>query len=266
MLPRLLLNRALITIKTDVVLEKRPQDLALRERDTEALRDFYQRYGFTQALKELDGGSVAVTVAEQEPGRGRNAGFHVAPDASVAMEINPALSAPGSTRRFSQLSSCRIGLCGCGWRVSLLWTLKPTSLDPMQAVLIGLSFASEVGCAAYLPFGHDYPGAPVQLDRGQALALLQPLLEDAAVRKVGQHGKYDMHVLRRYGIVLAGYADDTLLESFVLTSGHARHDMDTLARRHLGYETMKYVDLVGKGAKQIPFSHVGVQGGHSVRC
>ncbi|HHW4673550.1 MAG TPA: DNA polymerase, partial [Xylella fastidiosa subsp. pauca] len=133
------------------------------------------------------------------------------------------------------------------------------SLDPMQAVLIGMSFAAEVGCAAYLPFGHDYPGAPVQLDRGQALELLQPLLEDAAVRKVGQHGKYDMHVLRRYGIVLAGYADDTLLESFVLTSGHARHDMDTLARRHLGYETMKYVDLVGKGAKQIPFSHVGVQ-------
>ncbi len=258
-LPRLLLNRALITIKTDVVLEKRPQDLALRERDTEALRDFYRRYGFTQALKELDGGSVAVTVAEQEPGRGRNAGFHVAPDASVAMEINPALSAPGEYETIFTIEQLQDWIVRLRVAGQFALDTETDSLDPMQAVLIGLSFASEVGCAAYLPFGHDYPGAPVQLDRGQALALLQPLLEDAAVRKVGQHGKYDMHVLRRYGIVLAGYADDTLLESFVLTSGHARHDMDTLARRHLGYETMKYVDLVGKGAKQIPFSHVGVQ-------
>ncbi|HHW4681227.1 MAG TPA: DNA polymerase I [Xylella taiwanensis] len=258
-LPRLLLNRALVTIKTDVALDKHPQDLVLRERDTEALRGFYQRYGFTQALKELDGRSVEVTVAEQEPGPARNAGFRAAPDPSVAMDIDPALSAQGEYETIFTVEQLQ------GWIVRLrvagqfAFDTETDSLDPMQAALIGLSFAADMGCAAYLPLGHDYPGAPVQLDRVQALALLQPLLEDATVRKLGQHGKYDMHVLRRYGIVLAGYADDTLLESFVLTSGNARHDMDTLARRHLGYETIKYVDVAGKGAKQIPFSHVGVE-------
>ena len=109
-----------------------------------------------------------------------------------------------------------------------------------------------------MPLAHDYPGAPPQLDRAQALELLRPLLEDASVRKLGQHGKYDLHVMRRHGIALAGYADDTMLESFVLEAGSARHDMDSLARRHLGYETVKYEDVCGKGAKQIPFSQVAL--------
>src|SRR5690606_25776222 len=88
--------------------------------------------------------------------------------------------------------------------------------------------------------------------------MLRPLLEDAAVRKVGQNGKYDLHVLRRHGIDVAGYAEDTLLESFVLDAGRARHDMDSMARRELGYQTIAYADVAGKGAKQIPFSQVAL--------
>src|SRR5690606_34032475 len=130
------------------------------------------------------------------------------------------------------------------------------ALDPMRANLVGISLACEPGHAAYVPLAHDYPGAPVQLERGRALDLLRPLLEDPAVRKVGQNGKYDLQVLRRHGVDVAGYADDTLLESFVLDSGRARHDMDSLARRELGYQTVAYTDVAGKGARQIPFSQV----------
>jgi len=129
----------------------------------------------------------------------------------------------------------------------------------MRARLVGLSFCVEPGQAWYVPVGHDYPGAPVQLPLEEVLAALRPLLSDPAVRKVGQHGKYDLHVLRRHGVEVAGYADDTLLQSFVLNSGSGRHDMDSLARRWLGYETLKYEDVAGKGARQIPFPQVRVE-------
>jgi DNA polymerase-1 len=132
------------------------------------------------------------------------------------------------------------------------------ALDAMRANLVGLSVCLEPGHAAYVPLAHDYPGAPAQLARGEALDALRPLLEDPSVRKVGQNGKYDLHVLRRHGVAVAGYAEDTLLESFVLDSGRARHDMDSLARRELGYQTVAYEDVAGKGAKQIPFSQVAI--------
>ena len=132
------------------------------------------------------------------------------------------------------------------------------SLDPMQANLVGLSFATRTGHAVYVPVGHDYHGAPPQLDRAAVLAALSPVLSDPGKRKLGQHGKYDLHVLRRHGVDVQGYADDTMLESFVLNAGSNRHDMDSLARRFLGYDTIKYEDVAGKGAKQIPFSQVAV--------
>ena len=129
----------------------------------------------------------------------------------------------------------------------------------MRANLVGISLAVEPGKAAYLPLAHDYPGAPVQLDRDATLRQLAPLFADPGKRKIGQHGKYDLHVLQRHGIDVAGYADDTMLESFVLNSGISRHDMDSLAQRHLGYTTVKYEDVAGKGAKAIPFSHVALE-------
>ena len=132
------------------------------------------------------------------------------------------------------------------------------SLDALCANLVGLSFAVEPGKAAYVPVGHDYPGAPAQLPKQEVLDALRPLFADPGKRKLGQHGKYDLHVLRCHGVEVAGYADDTMLESFVLNATATRHDMDSLARRYLGYETVKYSDVTGKGAKQIPFAHVAI--------
>jgi len=128
----------------------------------------------------------------------------------------------------------------------------------MQANLVGMSFAVEPGKAAYLPLGHVYPGAPAQLDQAATLARLAPLFADPGKRKLGQHGKYDLHVLRRHGVEVGGYADDTMLESFVYNSGSNRHDMDSLAKRFLGYDTIKYEQVAGKGAKQILFSQVAL--------
>ncbi|WP_031330504.1 5'-3' exonuclease H3TH domain-containing protein, partial [Xanthomonas phaseoli] len=271
-LPRLPLNRALVTIKTDVTLASGPRALDLREPNAEALAVLYARYGFTQALRELGGAAAAqagllaepvalgaaAATARTEPGRARGTGFVSGP-VNAAVDLDPSLSAPGQYETIltqGQLDSWIARLRAAG---QFAFDTETDSLDPLQADLIGLSVAAEPGQAAYLPFGHNFPGAPVQLDRTQALAQLAPLLTDPAVRKLGQHGKYDLHVMRRHGVALAGYADDTLLESFVLNSGSARHDMDSLAKRYLGYDTVKYEDVCGKGAKQIPFAQISLE-------
>ncbi len=257
-LERLPLNRALVTIKTDVALPLAPADLALRERDVDALRTLYARYGFNQALKDLDGGAASPAAAGKEPGVARGGGFVAAASSAAAEDLDPALSAPGDYETVltdAQLSDWVARLQAAE---EFAFDSETDSLDPMRATLVGLSFSVEPGQACYIPLGHDYPGAPAQLDRAAALAALRPLLEDPAKKKLGQHGKYDLHVLRRHGVDVRGYADDTMLESFVLNAGIARHDMDSLAKRHLGYDTIKYEDVAGKGAKQIPFSQVAI--------
>ena len=252
-LGRLPLNRDLVTIRTDVPLEQAPDALRLREPHVDDLRGLYARYGFNQALRELEGGAATGPVAEKEPGRARGAGFAVAAPAAPA-GLDPALAEPGQYETITSEAQLLAWIDALRAAGSFAMDTETDSLDPMRARLVGLSFAAEPGRAAYLPLAHDYPGVPQQLDATRALELLRPLLADAGVRKLGQNGKYDLHVLRRHGVAVAGYADDTLLESFVLDSGNARHDMDSLALRHLGYTTVKYEELCGKGAKQIPFS------------
>ncbi len=256
-LARLPLNRELVTIKTDVALAQAPADLALRERDTEALRTLYARYGFNQALKELEGGAATGAVANKEPGAARGGGFVAASPAPLE-DIDPALSAPGEYETVLTEAQLADWVAKLQAADEFAFDSETDSLDPLRANLVGLSFSVEPGKACYLPLGHDYPGAPAQLSRAQVLDALRPLLSDPAKKKLGQHGKYDLHVLRRHGIDVRGYADDTLLESFVLSAGIARHDMDSLAKRHLGYDTIKYEAVAGKGAKQIPFSQVAI--------
>jgi DNA polymerase I len=255
-LERLPLNRELVTIKTDVALDGNAQSLGMRERDTEALRQLYQRYGFNQALKEL-GGDVAGPVAEKEPGRARGNGFVAAASMETAA-LDPALSVQGAYE--AVLTEEQLGaLIGALQQADeFAFDSETDSLDPMQANLVGLSFSVEPGKAVYLPLAHEYPGVPAQLDRAKTLTALSPLFADADKKKLGQHGKYDLHVLRRHGVIVAGYADDTMLESFVLNSGSSRHDMDSLAKRYLGYDTIKYEQVAGKGAKQILFSQVAL--------
>ena len=257
-LPRLPLNRELATIKTDVALEQAPSDLALRERDAGSLRTLYARYGFSQALKELDGGASGVAVAEKEPGAARGRGFASAPAKAAGAPADPALSAPGEYEMVLAREQLDAWIEKLRAADEFAFDTETDSLDPMRANLVGISFSVEPGRACYLPLAHDYPGAPAQLPRAAALDALRPLFADPARKKLGQHGKYDLHVLRRHGVDVAGYADDTMLESFVLEAGLQRHDMDSLAERHLGHETVKYEDVAGKGAKAIPFGHVAL--------
>ena len=252
---RLPLNRTLTTIKTDVVLDDAPEQLHLRDRDVDALRGLYARYGLNQALKDLDGGATAASV-EKEPGVARGSGF-VAPSASAPVSLDPALSAPGEYECVTTTEQLDAWVALLQAADEFAFDTETDSLDAMRANLIGISVSAVTGKACYIPLAHEIPGA-VQLPREAVLDALRPLLADAGKRKLGQHGKYDIHVLRRHGIDVAGYADDTMLESFVLTAGIARHDMDSLAQRHLGYTTIKYQDVVGKGAKQIGFAQVAL--------
>ena len=136
---------------------------------------------------------------------------------------------------------------------------ETTSLDYMQAEIVGVSFGLERGIAAYVPLRHDYPGAPDQLDRDKVLAALKPLLEDPERGKIGHHLKYDAHVLANHNIELAGMRYDTMLESYVLNSvGTRNHDMDSMAACYLGIQTIKFEDIAGKGVKQLTFNQVPV--------
>ncbi|MET0809313.1 MAG: DNA polymerase I [Pseudoxanthomonas sp.] len=258
-LPRLPLNRELVTIKLDVELDGNAQSLGLRAQDADALRQLYQRYGMNQALKDLDAGSpgAGASIAEKEPGRARGTGF-VSAAATDTAALDPVLSVAGEYETILTALQLQALIASLQDSDEFAFDSETDSLDPMQANLVGLSFAVEPNKAAYLPLAHEYPGAPAQLDRATTLAALAPLFADAGKKKLGQHGKYDLHVLRRHGVEVAGYADDTMLESFVLNSGSSRHDMDSLAKRYLGYDTIKYEQVAGKGAKQILFSQVAL--------
>ncbi|MFK3844547.1 MULTISPECIES: DNA polymerase I [Stenotrophomonas] len=261
-LERLPLNRELVTIRTDVALEAGPQDLPLRERNVEALRELYARYGFTQALKELEGsaGLAPNLASEAVPSlRGTAAGFARGggQEAPVAT-LDPSLSLPGEYETVLEPAQLQAWIERLQQADLVSFDTETDALDAMRARLVGISLAVEPGKAAYIPLNHDYPGAPAQLPMQQVLDALRPVLEDPAKKKLGQHGKYDLHVLRRHGIEVRGYHDDTMLESFVLNSTATRHDMDSLAQRYLGYTTIKFEDVAGKGAKQISFSQVGI--------
>ena len=259
-LGRLPLNRELVTIRTDVPLEVTAQTLPLREPDVPSLSELYLRYGFTQALKELGGPVPAPAAASEAPVslRGTAAGYARATPEVAVVPVDPALSAPGEYEMVLTTEQLDAWMQRLADAELISFDTETDALDAMRANLVGISLAVEPGRAAYIPVGHDYPGAPAQLPREQVLAALRPALEDPSKKKLGQHGKYDLHVLRRHGVNLQGYHDDTMLESFVLNSTATRHDMDSLAMRYLGYTTIKFEEVAGKGAKQISFSQVGL--------
>ncbi|GAA0254767.1 DNA polymerase I [Rhodanobacter caeni] len=250
-LPQLPLSRELVTIKTDVSLPLAPTDLTLRQRDTDTLRALFTRYGFKAALKELDaeaGGSdvhvdvVAVTV---------KADTQTAPEPPAAY-----LSQPGEYELVTTPERFAIWLQRLHDAELIAFDTETTSIDAMRAEMVGVSFSVELGKACYIPLAHDYPGAPAQLDRDAVVRALKPIFEDAAKPKLGQHAKYDINVLSHYGVAVQGLKYDSMLESYVLNATATRHDMDSLAKKYLGYDTVKYEEVAGKGAKQISFSQV----------
>jgi len=226
-LEQLPLSRKLTAIKTDLQLEAGPEDFAQSRVDEDALRAFLQRYEFNSWLKELG-------EPENDP-----------PETDYQL----VLDAKSLDQWIERLGKADL----------FAFDTETTALDPMRAELVGLSFAIEFGEAAYVPVAHDYAGAPDQLDRAAVLNALKPLLESSKARKVGQHIKYDMNVLSRYGVRMRGIAFDTMLESYVFNSTGSRHDMDSLALKYLGRQTTHYEDIAGKGSKQISFSQVDLE-------
>ncbi|MEW5836414.1 MAG: DNA polymerase I [Pseudomonadota bacterium] len=252
-LPQLPLSRELVTIKTDVALGCGVTDLAPKTRDTDTLRTLFTRYEFKQALRELDGGTDAGSAPAPGPASAATAApaSHEAPSAD--------LSAKGDYELVTTQAQLDAWLAKLEQAELIAFDTETTSLDAMQAEIVGASFAVQTGHACYIPLAHDYPGAPAQLDRAATLAALKPILENPQRPKLGQHAKYDMNVLSQYGIVVQGLKHDTMLESFVWNATATRHDMDSLASRYLGYETIKYEQVAGKGAKQISFSQVDLE-------
>ncbi len=233
-LAHLPMARRLATIKCDVDLKLAPQDLKRSAPDAARLRKLYSRLEFKSWLADLGGANPAPAP-----------GGVPAPNAAYEMITDmAALEAWIGRLRAAPLFA---------------FDTETTSLDALQAEIVGVSFSDRAGAGAYVPLAHAYPGAPAQLERAAALARLKPLLEDETRPKIGQNFKYDMSVLANYDIRLAGMRYDTMLESYVLDSTASRHDMDSLALKYLGYKTLKYEDVAGKGKHQINFSEVSLE-------
>jgi DNA polymerase-1 len=245
------LARKLATIRTDLTLPVTLDGLERRAPDTDALRALYSKLELRSLLKQLDvseGGEVAVT----PPPAATESAPVTLDGAAGAIATAPRLYETISTDEqldawIAKLSAAKL----------FAFDTETTSLEYMQAKIVGVSFAVSPGIAAYLPLCHDYAGAPPQLDFEKSLAKLKPLLESPEHAKLGHHLKYDAHVLARHGIALQGMRYDSMLESYVWNSV-LRHDMDSAAERYLGIRTIHYEDVAGKGAKQIPFSQVPV--------
>jgi len=257
-LPQLPLSRRLATIKTDVPLDLRAAELVLREPDVAQLRELYRRYEFRAALKELDA-TPAATGADAGPATAPavRETVSVTPEAKPA--VDPALIVKGEYELVLNQTRFAEWLARLQGAPLVAFDCETTSLDPMRAEIVGVSFAVEPGRGAYVPLAHEYAGAPVQLGRDYVLAALKPLLEDETKDKVGQHLKYDMNVLSGYGIEVRGVRFDSMLESYVWNSSGNRHDMDGLAKKYLGLDTLRYEDVTGKGARQIAFAQVDVE-------
>ncbi len=246
------LSRRLATIRRDVPLELAPADLTRRPPDVETLSALYRRLELNSLLRQLTG-TMAQGAGGRDPASER---------VSSGGASEPVSRPPAPSRQYETITTAeqlKAWLDQLQKTPLFAFDTETTSLDYMQAEIVGVSFCIEPGHAAYLPLAHDYPGAPDQLDRKKTLAKLKPLLEDASRHKVGHHLKYDAHVLLNHGIALAGMRYDSMLESYVLNSTATRHDMDSCAKHYLGVVTIKYEDVAGKGAKQITFNQVALE-------
>ncbi|MDP2867260.1 DNA polymerase I [Methyloversatilis sp.] len=243
-IPFLPLARQLLTVKCDVELPTPLESLTSNGESAEALRPIYERYGFRGLLEELAKGPKKNVNA---PAPAADAGPSTDPEGSHRSQYETLLDWPALERWLAVLDTAAV--------VSL--DTETTSLEPMEAQLVGMSFALEAGVAAYLPLAHCYPDAPVQLPRDEVLARLKPWLESAAHGKLGQNLKYDRHVFANHGIRLAGVVDDTLLESYVLDADRS-HSLDALVTRHLGLKVISYDEVTGKGVSRIGFDQVSI--------
>ncbi|MDT8405849.1 MAG: DNA polymerase I [Methylococcales bacterium] len=229
-LEQLPLSRELATIRCNLELPVRPNELVTKPADQTRLKVLLSQLGFTRWLETL---SRPESVATPE---------------APKTDYQTLLTWAEFDAWLARLQQAEL----------FSFDTETSSLDYSQAEIIGVSFAVTPGEAAYLPLAHSYPGAPEQLPRDQALARLKPLLESNSHKKLGQNLKYDANVLANHGIELNGIAEDTMLESYVLNSTASRHNLDDLAKLHLGVDTITYEQLAGKGAKQLSFADIDI--------
>ncbi len=239
----------LLAIKCDVILPVGVHDLGLQPQNAAKLAELYERLDFKTWLREVRQQSLIGEESEQgEHARSLSAvGYRKDAD-EVQVDYETIFTQSQLEEWMARLSAAPL--------VSL--DTETTSLDPMQAQLIGIAFSVEPHRAAYVPLAHRYAGAPPQLAIDFVLDKLKPWLQDPASFKVGQNLKYDKHVFANHGIALNGIVHDTLLQSYVLEP-HRSHDMDNLALRHLDVRTISYNDVTGKGASRISFDQVDIE-------
>lgn len=239
------LSYQLATIKMDVELDFTPETLDMQAADNQKLAELYRRYEFKSWLQELDSAPVAAASTKTDE-----------PATSNETHYETILTQQQLDNWLERLKKAEL----------FAFDTETTSLNYLQARIVGMSFAIKAGEAAYLPLAHDYPGAPDQLDFDATLALMKPLLEDPKALKVGQNLKYDRHILLNHGIDLQGIAHDTMLQSYVLDSTATRHDMDSLAEKYLNRSTIHFEDIAGKGKKQLTFNEIGLEEASPYAC
>lgn len=242
----------LATIKTDVELPNGIDELKLKEPDVEALATLYETLEFKTWRRELAEGKSPLL-----PGANTKSASNV--ESTVSTDVVPAARENQDYETVLTMKAFDAWLKKLSKTELFAFDTETTSLDYMVAEVVGVSFAIEPGKAAYVPLAHSYEDAPKQLDRDKVLAKLKPLLEREAGNIIGQHIKYDINVLRKYGIELTNVAHDTMLQSYVLDSTATRHDMDSLARKYLGIETVHFEDIAGKGKKQLTFDQIPLE-------
>jgi len=257
-LPWLPTARELITIRCDVGIRENLADLAPHLPDKAKLAELFDHFDFKSWKRELENmpdGRPTTATASNATSQPRTADMFGGDEPAISAYV-----ANNSRNYETILSHTQLN----NWLAKLTaadlvcFDTETTSLDPMQAKLVGMSFSITPGSAAYLPLKHDYFDAPQQLDFAETLAKVKPVLENAAIKKIGQNLKYDQHVLANHGIALNGIAHDTLLQSYVFES-HKSHGMDALSERHLGIKTISFEEVAGKGAKQVGFNQVTVE-------
>ena len=237
---QLRLSQTLATIRQDVDLQDGPADLKRSAPDAEKLKMLYSKLELKRLLRQLEDGDATAVDAKAE-----------------SKKI--ASARKGNYQTVLKQADFEHWLKKINKADLVALDTETTSINYMEAELVGISLAVETGEAAYIPVAHDYPGAPDQLDRDDVLAAMKDFLENDEKKKVGHHLKYDAHIFARYGISLRGMQFDSMLESYVLNSVATRHDMDSVARYYLNVDTIHYEDVAGKGAKQLTFNQVDLE-------
>ena len=249
--------KELITIRCDIGMQDNLADLAPRALNKAKLIELFDRFelrSWKRDVEKMDGNGVVPTGISKAP-------VSQATHAAKQQTTDLFAASVNTERQYTTIlttADLDLWLDKLSEAELVCFDTETTSLDPMLAQIVGMSFSTEAGKAAYLPLTHDYFDAPTQLPFKETLAKIKPILENPAIKKVGQNLKYDKHILANHGVALNGIAHDTLLQSYVLES-HRTHNMDDLAMRHLGLTTIHFEDVAGKGAKQVKFNEVTVE-------